>query len=106
MANIEELAALLFGGSKEEESTASAAAFIYGTAVTDSADGYVTVAIGDDIYAADDEDEAGYELLTLTEDADSVDAIDDDELYDEEEGEETVSWDGGDDDDAGEESDE
>ena len=104
MANIEELAALLFGGSKEEQSTASAAAFIYGTAVTDSADGYVTVAIGDDIYAADDEDEAGYELLTLTEDADSVDAIDDDELQEDEE--ETVSWDGDDDDDAGEESDE
>ena len=84
MANIEELAALLFGGGKEEEGPYSGAAFIYGTAVTDSADGYVTVAIGDDIYAADDEDEAGYELLTLTEDADSVDAIDEDELYDDE----------------------
>ena len=102
MANIEELAALLFGGGREEEGAAPAATFIYGTAVTDSADGYVTVAIGDDIYAADDEDEAGYELLTLTEDADSVDAIDEDELYDEGEQEETVSWDG-EDDDAGEE---
>ena len=97
MTNIEELAALLFGGGKEEEGSSSGAAFIYGTAVTDSADGYVTVAIGDDIYAADDEDEASYELLILTEDADSVDAIDDDEL----DGDETVSWDG--DDDAGEE---
>lgn len=84
MANIEELAALLFGGGKEEEGSSSGAAFIYGTAVTDSVDSYVTAAIGDDIYAADDEDEAGYELLTLTEDADSVDAIDEDELYDDE----------------------
>ena len=30
--------------------------------MTDSAEGYVTVAIGDDIYAADDEDEASYEI--------------------------------------------
>lgn len=94
MANIEELAALLFGGGKEDEGAAPAATFIYGTAVSDSADGYVTVKIGDDIYAIDDDDESQYELLTLTEDEDSVDMIDDDELGEEEEvDEETVSWD-------------
>ena len=104
MANIEELASLLFGSGKEEEGSPSSAAFIYGTAVTDSADGYVTVRIGDDIYSADDEGEGAYELLTLTEDADSVDMIDEDEPFDEEEEEETVSWDG-EDEDAGEETD-
>lgn len=83
---LEELSSLLFGGSGTEEVNNSDIKIIYGTALTASVNGEVTVSLDDGIYSINDDDD-NYQFVSLTDEEDSVSALD--EEYEEEE-EETV----------------
>ena len=97
MAGLDELSAILFNGTNENSVTAESGApqttIIYGVALSNSANGEVSIKLDDAIYAADDLDD-DYEYITLTDDDDDVNAIDEDEeLVDpEEEDTETIYW--------------
>lgn len=107
MVGLDELSAILFGGSGEKsvptESGAPQTTIIYGTALTNSADGVVTVKLDDAIYAADDIEDDDYEYISLTDEDDDVDAIEEDEeLEDIDDETEIVYWQPDDDDAVGE----
>ena len=97
--NIDELSALLFNGTREDSINKSVSknqtTIIYGTAITGSSNGLVTVRLDDAVYAEDDLEDDDYEYLSLSED-DDVDGIDEDEeLIDEEdteEDEDVIFW--------------
>lgn len=106
MAGLDELGALLFNGTGEKSVAATAGApqttIIYGVAVTDSANGEVTIKLDGAIYAADDLEDDDYEFVSLTDD-DDVNSIDEDEeLEDPEDEEDIIYWTPEDDDAVGE----
>lgn len=83
--NIDQISALLFKGTRENSVNQSLGknqtTIIYGTAITSSSNGSVTVKLDDAIYSADDAND-DYEYLTLSDD-DDIDAVDQDiELID------------------------
>lgn len=96
--NLDELSALLFKGTRENSvnDSSNQSIIIYGTALSDSADGFVPVQIDDAVYAADDLEDEEYEILSLSDDDDILGIDEQEELIDaedyDEDNEDVVFW--------------
>lgn len=76
--SIDELSSILFKGNNEDSNNDSSTKIFYGTALADSLNGQVLVQLDDAIYSSAEADD-DYEYLTLSEDINDVDSIDEDE---------------------------
>ena len=85
MTNLDEISTLMFG--KGGDAAASQTAIFFGTALSDSADGEVTIQIDDPVYGEGDEGIAFEEVYLDTPD-DDAESIGEDDDYEEEEFEE------------------
>ena len=87
---LEEISDLIF--KKNDASTQStfnqtSAQILYGTALSDSVNGYVSILLDEDLYGIDvfDEDDTDYEIVNLDPDDDSIEEEDEDSNLDDEE---------------------
>lgn len=101
--NLDELSALLFGGTRQDSVNESISnnqtTIIYGTALTASSNGIVSVQLDTQVYSADDQEDDDYVYLSLSEDDDVASIDQEEELIDQEDqDEDIVFWDWQDDD--------
>lgn len=106
MATLDELASIMFGGTDGEEVpevvTNTAPVMFYATALSTSANGEVSIQIGDAVYALEDqEDTDSYEEVYLSDPDDDAESIGADDDIEEEEFE--YVWEESEDEDAVEE---